>query len=59
VAEFGGRDDAVQRGEVALELDPGTAAAAGGIGGVGVFEDDAFVAARAGVAEGGGDGGLV
>lgn len=53
VAEFGGGDDAVEGGEVGFEFKPPFAAAAGGVEGARVFEEDAFVAAIAGGFEGG------
>src|SRR4051812_15608265 len=44
-------DDAVERGQVRLELQPRLATTAGGVERVGVFQDEAFVAAVAGEAE--------
>jgi hypothetical protein len=56
VAAFGGDDDDIEGGQVGLELEPGIAAAAGGVGGVEALDDEAFVAAVARGGEAGVEG---
>jgi hypothetical protein len=55
VAELGGGDDTVERGQVRFELQPRLPAPAGRVERGGVFKDKPFIAAIAGGGEGGFD----